>query len=101
MNSIAIGDLGIDLGQRRVTLNDREITLSPTEYRLLCQLGAYPGVIHTHQMLLRMVWGETHSGESEYLHVYMGRLRHKIEDDPAHPAYFVTIPGIGYMMRNP
>ena len=101
METIAIGDLGIDLGRRRVTLHDREIPLSPTEYRLLCQLSAYPGMIHTYRMLLQTVWGETHTDESEYLHVYMGRLRRKLEADPSHPAYFVTVPGIGYMMRKP
>ena len=99
--TISIGDLGIDVGHRRVTFRDREIVLSPTEYRLLRELSEAPGVVHTHQMLLRAVWGDTHSDEAEYLHVYMGRLRRKIEPDPANPSYFRTLHGIGYMLNEP
>jgi two-component system KDP operon response regulator KdpE len=98
---IVIGDLRIDRGRRRVTVGDREVPLSPTEYRLLCQLASLPGGIQTHRMLLQSVWGETYSDESEYLHVYIGRLRHKIEADPTNPAYVSTVHGIGYSLREP
>src|SRR5262245_52212721 len=101
MQMLSIGDLGIDLGRRRVTLRSQEVRLSPTEFRLLCQLGAHPGAIHTYRMLLQSVWGDGHADESEYLHVYMGRLRRKLEADPAHPAFLLTVPGIGYMLREP
>ncbi len=98
-SAIRIGDLQIDLPRRRVSLAGREIRLSPLEYRLLCRLAAYPGEIQTHQMLLRDVWGQTHSGASAYLHVHIGRLRRKIEADPGNPAYILTVHGIGYKMR--
>jgi two-component system KDP operon response regulator KdpE len=99
--AIRIGDLQIDLPHRRVTLAGREIRLSPVEYRLLCRLAAYPGQVQTHQMLLQDVWGQSRSGASEYLHVYIGRLRRKIETTPANPDYILTVHGIGYKMRDP
>jgi two-component system, OmpR family, KDP operon response regulator KdpE len=100
MGPIVIGDLTIDRGLRRVTLHDQEVSLSPTEYRLLCQLAALPGEIHTHQALLQSVWGERYIDQSEYLHVYIGRLRDKIEADPDNPRYFDTVHGIGYRLRD-
>jgi DNA-binding response OmpR family regulator len=97
--SIDVGELHVDLANRRVTVKDRDVSLTPIEYKLLCQMAAHPGEIHTHQMLLENVWGRTRINDSEYLHVYIGRLRRKIEVDPADPAYIVTIHSIGYMVR--
>ena len=99
MGPITIGGLQIDRGRRRVTVQDREILLSPTEYNLLCQLAAPPGAVHTHQALLRNVWGENYSDHSEYLHVYIGRLRNKLEADPGNPDYVATVHGVGYRLR--
>jgi DNA-binding response OmpR family regulator len=98
---IALGDLVIDLADRHVAMAGREITLTPTEYKLLCQLASHPGEVHTHQMLLQNVWGHNRVNDVEYLHVYIGRLRRKIEPDPSKPAYIATVHGIGYLMRQP
>jgi DNA-binding response OmpR family regulator len=101
MDQIVVGDLAIDLERRQVTLQDQEIPLTPTEYRLLCQLAMFPGMILTHRMLLKTVWGEAYNDETEYLHVYIGRLRNKIEVDPANPTRLDTIPRVGYRLRAP
>ena len=98
---ITIGSLQLDIARGSASLGDREIPLTRTEYRLLCQLAAHPGQIQTHHMLLQNVWGREYVHDWEYLHVYVGRLRRKIEADPAHPASIVTIPGIGYKMLAP
>jgi two-component system KDP operon response regulator KdpE len=98
---IIVGDLRIDAGRRQVAIGDREVGLTPTEFNLLCQLAASPGQAFTHQTLLQQVWGREYFDESEYLHVYVGRLRRKIEPDPARPAYILTIPGVGYKLREP
>jgi two-component system KDP operon response regulator KdpE len=94
-----IGDLQIDLARRRVVFSGRDITLTPTEYNLLCLLATNPGRAFTHHELLQQVWGREYFDENEYLHVYVGRLRRKIETDPGKPAYILTIPGVGYRMR--
>ena len=98
---IVVGDLRIDAVRRQVGMGVREIALTPTEYNLLYQLAVYPGRVLTHQMLLQEVWGEKYSAEVEYVHVYIGRLRRKLEPDPAKPAYLLTVPGVGYKMREP
>jgi DNA-binding response OmpR family regulator len=98
-STIRVDELEIDLAHRRVTIRGREIHLSPLEYRLLCRLAAYPGEVQTHQMLLGDVWGDPGMGASAYLHVHIGRLRRKIEINPAKPTYILTVHGIGYKMR--
>ena len=94
-----VGDLKIDAGRRQVTMGERDVALTPTEFNLLCQLAGSPGQAFTHQTLLQQVWGREYFDESEYLHVYVGRLRRKIEPDPGHPVYILTIPGVGYKLR--
>lgn len=96
---IVVGDLKVDVARRQVSMGDREVALTPTEFNLLCQLAAAPGRAFTHQTLLQQVWGREYFDESEYLHVYVGRLRRKIEPDPAKPTYILTIPGVGYKVR--
>jgi two-component system, OmpR family, KDP operon response regulator KdpE len=97
---IAIGDLQIDLARQDVKLSGHRVQLTATEYKLLCQLATFPGQTQTHRMLLQSVWGPNYTQEIEYLHVYVSRLRRKIEPDPRNPSYVVTVPGVGYMMRN-
>lgn len=72
--------------------------LSPTEFALLQELALNPGKIITHEALLRRVWGTEYRSESEYLRVYIGRLRRKLENDPARPTHILTEAGIGYYM---
>lgn len=92
------GELAIDLERRRVTVEDREVPLTPTEYALLTALADQPGRVLTDRALLRRVWGPEYGDESHYLHVYMARLRKKLEPDPAHPRYLRTEPGVGYRL---
>jgi DNA-binding response OmpR family regulator len=92
------GDLEIDFEQRRVWKEGVLVKLSPTEFGLLQELALHPGKIFTHEALLRRVWGVEYHSESEYLRVYIGRLRRKLENDPARPVYLLTEPGVGYYM---
>jgi DNA-binding response OmpR family regulator len=95
---VSLGELTIDFAQHRVTLKDREIELTPIEYRLLAYLAQNAGRIITQDLLLEHVWGEEYMGESHLLQVNMNRLRRKIEDDPAHPRYLLTKMGVGYVL---
>ena len=95
------GDLVVDLGRRVVTVAGREVKLTPKQYDLLRTLVAHAGKVLTHQQLLRQVWGPGYSEEAQYLRVYIGQLRQKIEPDPARPRYIVTEPGVGYRLRDP
>jgi two-component system KDP operon response regulator KdpE len=90
------GDLRIDLDGHTVQLCGAEVRLTPTEFALLAQLVANPNKVLTHRMLLQRVWGVEYGDETEYLRVYMGRLRRKLERDPANPRYLLTEPGVGY-----
>lgn len=90
------GALEIDLDGHIVRRDGVEVRLTPTEFALLAQLVGKPDKVLTHRMLLQRVWGAEYGDEAEYLRVYMGRLRHKLEPDPAHPRYLVTEPGVGY-----
>ena len=92
------GKLEIDFEQRRVWKDNELIKLSPTEFELLQELALHPGKIFTHEALLRRVWGSEYHSESEYLRVYIGRLRRKLENDPSRPAHILTEPGVGYYM---
>lgn len=94
------GDLEIDFEQRRIWKNSTPIKLSPTEFELLQELALHPGKIFTHESLLKRVWGAEYHTESEYLRVYIGRLRRKLENDPSHPIHILTEPGIGYYMAS-
>src|SRR5438270_5394382 len=90
------GPLKVDFVQRLVQVNGKEVKLTPTEYDLLKALIKNSGKIMTRQMLLSQVWGTGYGAESHYLHVYIGQLRRKIEPDPAHPRFILTISGVGY-----
>lgn len=92
------GNLEIDFEQRQVWREGELVKLSPTEFALLQELALHPGKIFTHEALLRRVWGPEYRSEAEYVRVYIGRLRRKLEDDPSQPAHLLTEPGIGYYM---
>ena len=95
---LAIGGLRVDLAGRRVTVEEREVRLTRTEYRLLAFLARHAGKVLTHRQLLKEVWGPGAVDQTHYLRVYMGQLRHKIEADPAQPRYFLTETGVGYRL---
>lgn len=90
------GELTVDLDAHLVQLRGETVQLTPTEFALFAQLVLHPNKAVPHQTLLQRVWGSEYGGEAEYLRVYMGRLRRKLEADPTHPRRLVTEPGIGY-----
>lgn len=92
------GDLEVDLEHRWVRVSSSEIHLSPTEYELLKALVTHPNKVLTDHMLLQQVWGPEYGSEGHYLHVYIARLRKKLELDPQKPRYLVTEPGVGYRL---
>jgi len=94
------GALRVDFAQRQVQVNGQEVKLTPTEYDLLKALIKNNGKIMTRQMLLSQVWGTGYGTEAHYLHVYIGQLRRKIEPDPAHPRFILTISGVGYRFNS-
>jgi len=93
---LTAGDLSLDVDKRRVTRAGREIHMTPTEYELLNVFMSHPGKVLTDRMLLRAVWGPSYGAEAHYLHVYVARLRKKIERDGQQARYVKTEPGVGY-----
>jgi two-component system KDP operon response regulator KdpE len=93
------GTLVIEFQRRRVTVDGREVHLTPTEYELLKYLAVHAGKVVTHRNLLQAVWGPEYETEDHYLHVFVGQLRRKLEPVPSRPRYLVTEPGIGYRLR--
>ncbi len=96
----SVGELKVDLARRQIFVDDKEVHLTPIEYRLLSILVKHSGKVITHGQLLREVWGPNLGDQTQYLRVYMGQLRHKLERDPSRPRYFVTEPGVGYRLRD-
>ena len=96
---LQVDDLKMDLSRRLVTVNEKEISLTPTEYDILRLLMQNSGKVLTHRHLLRQVWGTAYESEMHLLRVNISNLRHKIEADPARPHYLVTESGVGYRLR--
>ncbi len=94
--SFSSGDLTVNFAERRVTIGGREVKLTPTEYRLLQELVRNADKVLTHDHLLNKVWGPEYREERGYLRVYAGRLRAKLESDPAGPSLILNVPGVGY-----
>ncbi len=93
------GDVTVDLGRRQVSVGNREVRLTPKEYDLLRVLVTYAGKVVTHRQLLRAVWGPGYATETQYLRVYIGQLREKLEADPSQPRLILTESGVGYRLR--
>ncbi len=93
------GDLKVDFSRRLVSVAEREVQLTPTEYELLRILTLSAGKVLTHHQLLRQVWGAASDQDMHMLRVNISNLRHKIETDPTRPRYIVTEPGVGYRLR--
>ncbi len=91
--------LRVDLGKRQVFIEDKEVHLTPIEYKLLTVLIRNAGKVITHSQLLKDVWGPAHVNEVQYLRVYMTQLRHKLEADPARPRFLMNEPGVGYRLK--
>jgi DNA-binding response OmpR family regulator len=94
----SVGELSVDYAQHLVRLRDEEVSLTPTEYRMLAYLMQNAGRVVTQDMLLEHVWGPEYIGESHMLQVNINRLRRKIELDIAHPHYILTKVGVGYLL---
>src|SRR6266568_2137847 len=88
------GNLEIDFEQHCVWLESELAKLTPTEFALLQELALHAGKVCTHEILLKRVWGSEYRHETEYLRVYIGRLRRKLEVDPSNPLLIITEPGI-------
>ncbi len=99
--SITIGGLTVDFDRRLVTVDGTPLQLSRIEFDLLSLFVRNEGKLLTHRAILREVWGPAYQIESHYLHVYVSRLRGKIESDPRHPRYLITEPGAGYRLMRP
>ena len=97
---IAIGDLEIDLDAQALRIDGAPVQLTRTEFQLLRLFAENRGKLLTHRMILQRVWGPSYQVESHYLHVYISRLRQKIERDPTRPRYLLTEPGAGYRMMD-
>jgi two-component system KDP operon response regulator KdpE len=93
---VQTGDLEIDLDLRLVRRGGGAVRLSPKEFELLARLVEAGGRVVTHRQLLTAVWGPAHEHDVQYLRVFVGQLRQKLEADPASPALIVTEPGVGY-----
>jgi len=98
--SFASGDLQISFAQRRVTIAGKEVKLTPTEYSLLQEFVLNAGKVLTHTHLLNKVWGSEYREDTQYLHVFVRRLRAKLEADPTNPRYITTVPGVGYEFKD-
>ena len=94
-------DLHIDLAARRVKRAGKDIHFTPTEFNLLAELATHPGEALSHDALLTRVWGNEYRYETQYLKVYVGRLRDKIETDAADPKLIQTVRGVGYRFARP
>lgn len=93
---IEAGDFRIDLATRTVKVTDRELKLTPKEFDLLLYLAQHPHRVVPHRAILAAVWGDTSTEQPEYLRVFIGQLRKKIEPDPAKPKYLLTERWVGY-----
>ncbi|MBA5866077.1 MAG: response regulator [Nitrospira sp. CR1.3] len=90
------GKMCVNFDRREVTLDDKPVKLTPTEYDLLKYLIEHAGKVLTHRMILQAVWGEAYVDQAQYLRVFIGQLRRKIERTPARPSFIITDPGVGY-----
>jgi two-component system KDP operon response regulator KdpE len=96
VGAIRAGAVELDLDKRLVTRDGAVVKISPREYEVLARLALGRGKVLTHKELLTSVWGPAHMHDTQYLRVFVGQLRQKLEADPAHPKILLTEPGVGY-----
>jgi two-component system, OmpR family, KDP operon response regulator KdpE len=94
---LVVGDLRIDLARREVTVGERHVDLTPKEFSFLALLAKYPGRVLTHKAILQDVWGPNYGTETQYLRVYAGQIRKKLDEDMSNPR-LVTELGVGYRL---
>jgi len=95
-SSFEAGDFRVDMDARRVHTQGREVRLTPKEFDLFVYMARHPNRVLTHAALLEAVWGQASQEQPEYLRVFMGQLRKKLEPEPSNPRYLVTEPWVGY-----
>lgn len=95
---VRFGDVEVDVRQRLVSKGGKQVRLTPIEFKLLAVLVANAGRVVINRQLLVAVWGPSHAEDGHYLRIYMGHLRHKLEDDPARPKYLLTETAVGYRL---
>jgi two-component system KDP operon response regulator KdpE len=95
---LSVRQLELDMARRQATIRGRKLHLTPIEYGILVTLMRSAGQTITHDELLRTVWGEQYEGDYSVLRVNISRLRQKLEENPRHPTYIVTVPGQGYTL---
>jgi two-component system KDP operon response regulator KdpE len=98
---LEVGPIKIDQPRHAVTIDGREVHLTPIEFKLLLELAKKPGRVVTHRQLLVLVWGPNAVEQTHYLRVHMAALRRKIEEDAARPRWLLTEAGVGYRLREP
>lgn len=96
---LRVGDIEMDVESGRVTVKGEPVKLTRTEFDLLHYFMRHVGKVLSHRRILQQVWGPEYGDEVEYLRVYVGRLRRKLEQDPAHPRHILTEHGIGYRIE--
>lgn len=96
----SLGGLKVDLGARRVTLHGEPVKLTAKEYALLRLFILHAGKVLTHRQILREVWGSSHENDTQYLRVYLMRLREKLDTNPVAAPLFLTEPGVGYRLAD-
>ncbi len=94
--SLQVGNLEVDVVRHRAIRAGIELRLTPKEFELLSFLARHAGRVVTHKQILTAVWGPAHSEDTQYLRVYVGQLRQKVEEHPNDPRIILTEPGIGY-----
>jgi two-component system KDP operon response regulator KdpE len=98
---LTCGELEIDFARRTVKVRGEQVSLTRTEYALLRELALNANRVMLHRDLLTEVWGPEYRDDIDYLRAYIHYLRRKLEQDPSHPRYFLTSPGVGYMLALP
>jgi two-component system KDP operon response regulator KdpE len=93
------GAIRMDLVRHEVHLNNEKVPLTPKEYDLLRYFIVNRGKMLTHRQILKEVWGPAHTEDTQYLRVYIGQVREKLEKDPSSPTCIITEPGVGYRME--
>ena len=97
---LSYDNLTIDSGRRKVYLSDREINLTSKEFDILFFLASYPGQVFTHHQIYESVWDKEYVYDEGNITAHIGRIRKKIEPDPRHPVYILTVRGVGYKFRD-
>jgi DNA-binding response OmpR family regulator len=99
-SKLVFGNLEIIPDEGKVTLGGKDVPLTKTEFRLLCELAHDPNGVFSREVLLDKVWGHGYFGDGRLVDVHIRRLRMKVEVDPAEPTHVVTVRGLGYRLQS-